>query len=205
MRSSVDVERVFEMREQHGWGAPRIAAATCVSATQVGRWLRNGRDRVLGSPLRLAAARLLPDSLDGPAYAYLLGQYLGDGTIVRVRRSERLEISTTADYPGIRAEAHAAILAVMGRPAHERIGKGVVVVASYGVLWPTLFPQHGPGKKHLRRIKLADWQAEIALDRHPDQLLRGLVHSDGCRVINRVVSRGTRFEYPPLQLFERVR
>jgi hypothetical protein len=34
--------------------------------------------------------------------------------------------------------------------------------------------------KHTRPIFLADWQQELA-KRHPEQLLRGLIQSDGCR------------------------
>ena len=35
-----------------------------------------------------------------------------------------------------------------------------------------------------RRIVLADWQRAI-VDAHPEQFVRGLIHSDGRRVINR--------------------
>ena len=52
-----------------------------------------------------------------------------------------------------------------------------------------LFPQHGPGRKHERRIELALWQQTI-VDRHPKEFLRGLIHSDGCRVLNRVNGKG---------------
>jgi hypothetical protein len=44
------------------------------------------------------------------------------------------------------------------------------------------FSQHGPGRKHLRPIELAEWQQRIA-DCCPREFLRGLIHSDGCRVI----------------------
>jgi hypothetical protein len=46
-----------------------------------------------------------------------------------------------------------------------------------------LFPQHGPGKKHARSIELAPWQRQI-VGASPQLLLRGLIHSDGCRFIN---------------------
>lgn len=74
------------------------------------------------------------------------------------------------------------------------------MVTSYSTHWPCLFPQHGPGKKHDRRIELHGWQQEI-VDAHPWELVRGLVHSDGCRVTNwttRVVAGGERrrYEYP---------
>ncbi|WP_328994796.1 hypothetical protein OG394_09820 [Kribbella sp. NBC_01245] len=49
--------------------------------------------------------------------------------------------------------------------------------------WPCLFPQHGPGRKHLRKIELVDWQLEI-VRKYPERLLRGLFHSDGCRFTN---------------------
>ena len=45
-------------------------------------------------------------------------------------------------------------------------------------------PPHGPGKKHLRRILLEPWQREIT-HAHPRELVRGLIHSDGCRSVNR--------------------
>jgi hypothetical protein len=68
-----------------------------------------------------------------------------------------------------------------------------VVVHSYWKHWTCLFPQHGPGRKHERRIVLAPWQQRI-VTAYPRQLLRGLVHSDGCRVVNRV-GNGT-YVYP---------
>ena len=55
------------------------------------------------------------------------------------------------------------------------------------------------GRKHLRKIELADRQQEIVA-RYPDRLLRGLFHSDGCRVTNwttRALKSGEvkRYEY----------
>lgn len=46
-----------------------------------------------------------------------------------------------------------------------------------------LVPQHGPGTKHSRSIVLAGWQQKFA-SLVPQLLLRGLIHSDGCRFIN---------------------
>ena len=59
-----------------------------------------------------------------------------------------------------------------------------VRVSSYSQRWPEAFPQHGPGRKHDRKIELAPWQREI-VDRFPQEFLRGLLHSDGCRTVNR--------------------
>jgi hypothetical protein len=43
-----------------------------------------------------------------------------------------------------------------------------------------LFPQHGAGPKHLRSIRLAEWQAQVVTE-NPFDLLRGLLDSDGSR------------------------
>jgi hypothetical protein len=67
--------------------------------------------------------------------------------------------------------------------------------------WPCLFPQVGPGPKHLRTLVFEPWQRAIAIDSFPDQLVRGLIHSDGSRFLNRVSKRDLdgnvrRYEYP---------
>ncbi|PRY30007.1 hypothetical protein CLV70_105176 [Pseudosporangium ferrugineum] len=78
----------------------------------------------------------------------------------------------------------------------QRVNReGCVAVQSYSQHWPCLFPQHGPGRKHERPIRLAGWQQRIA-DEEPGNLLRGLFHSDGCRTENRVVRNGTTYRYP---------
>jgi hypothetical protein len=43
------------------------------------------------------------------------------------------------------------------------------------------------GRKHERPIVLADWQYAI-VEQHPKCLIRGLIHSDGCRVLNKSMS-----------------
>ena len=45
---------------------------------------------------------------------------------------------------------------------------------------PVPAPQHGPGKKHLRKIELKGWQADI-VERMSDRFVRGCLDSDGCR------------------------
>jgi hypothetical protein len=101
-------------------------------------------------------------------------------------------------YPDIISEVVDAMRAVMPRnlasvyphPRHR-----CVVITSYSKSWPCLLPQHGPGPKHRRKIELAAWQ-EAIVDREPEQFVRGLLHSDGCRVMNRVVVNGTDYAYP---------
>lgn len=56
-------------------------------------------------------------------------------------------------------------------------------LSAYSKSWLCLFPQHAPGKKHERPISLTEWQRRI-VDEDPQFLLRGLLHSDGCRFQN---------------------
>jgi hypothetical protein len=120
------------------------------------------------------------------AYAYLLGLYLGDGCISRGAQDVfRLRIALDRKYPEIVAECAAAMEAVVpwNRVHQQLTPKNYVEVHAYSKSWPCLFPQHGAGKKHERKIELTDWQEEI-VDLVPTLLIRGLIHSDGCRFIN---------------------
>ncbi|MGH9216321.1 MAG: transcriptional regulator, partial [Acidimicrobiales bacterium] len=129
-----------------------------------------------------------------PAYAYLLGLYLGDGCLTGNEKDVyRLRIVLDVRYPSIIAECAAAMAQVLPNKVGMINNPGCVAVNAYSKHWPCLFPQHGPGPKHLRPIVLRQWQDEIALDRHPELFLRGLIHSDGYRGINRIKGR---YAYP---------
>ena len=128
---------------------------------------------------------------DTHSYAYLLGAYLGDGYVANTGRSFQLVITLDAVYPDIVEECRAAI--VLTLPATRPRGNPHPVHRSVRVTagckdWPALFPQMGPGRKHERPIVLAPWQREI-VEAHPWPFVRGLIHSDGCRTVNRFKTR----------------
>jgi hypothetical protein len=119
------------------------------------------------------------------AYAYVLGLYLGDGCISRHPRTYVLRFALDAAYPGVVAECMAALEELMpGKQAwhRRRSTSRCIDVAMYSNHWPCLIPQHGPGRKHHRPIVLAPWQEHL-LDSEHEAFLRGLIHSDGCRVV----------------------
>ena len=164
-----------------------IARVTLIPRSTIRGWLnqRGPRRQRRVSGLNVA-------SLPGPEYSYLLGFYLGDGALSKHPRGVyRLRIVQDKRYTGIVDECVSAMQAVMphNRVTVQRLPYGAVVVGCYSKAWPLLFPQHGPGRKHERRIELALWQQTI-VDRHPKEFLRGLIHSDGCRVLNRVNGKG---------------
>jgi len=173
-----------------GLGATQIAASTGVRRATVSMWLA-GRVPRCALPARADDCSVCGGENHGfdslPAsYAYLLGLYLGDGCISsHPRKVFRLRVVLDTRYPEIIREAGNAMAVVVpksrvGEVAH---GTGAVEVSCYSKSWPCFFPQHGPGKKHERSIRLVDWQQRIA-DDFPGLLLRGLIHSDGCRFVN---------------------
>ncbi|MFS7875457.1 transcriptional regulator [Streptomyces asiaticus] len=138
---------------------------------------------------------------DIAAYAYLLGLYLGDGCVSRLRKGLHfLRIACADAWPGLIDSCTEAMRAV--RPDNSVCHvqrQGCVMVTGYSKHWPCLLPQHGPGKKHERPITLESWQQEIVMAQ-PWDFVRGLVHSDGCRITNWttkiVAGERKRYEYP---------
>jgi hypothetical protein len=123
----------------------------------------------------------------------------GDGSISRAPRTQRLRITLDLKYPTIIAEANALVRRCF--PANctdvvDRPGAGRCVdVSVYSRHLSCLFPQHGPGRKHERRIELEPWQLEH-VHQAPYSLLRGLIRSDGCCFVNRTdVHRSQPYEY----------
>jgi Homeodomain-like domain len=163
-----------------------IARCTGVPRATVRDWVagkrpRSCRARQADCCPRCGASHDL--DLLGADYVYLLGLYLGDGSIATHERGVfRLRITLDVKYPEIVRECEATMRAVAprNRVNRQRRRCNCYEVSSYSKAWPCLFPQHGPGKKHERPIFLADWQQKLA-ECWPDRLAKGLIHSDGCR------------------------
>jgi hypothetical protein len=178
-----------------------VADSLGVPPGTVGWWLhedRKARGILFERPHNCPRCLKLP--IDRPAYAYLLGLYLGDGHIVAKGKQNHLSIYCCDEYPGLIDAAEEAMRKVIkGASTGRRAKIGCTEVKSYSRHWTCLFPQHGPGKKHERHIALVDWQQEI-VDEHPWEFVRGLIHSDGCRFTNwttrMVGGKRKRYEYP---------
>ena len=189
------VSAVLALRDQ-GLGARRIARRTELPLGTVRDWLAGKLPRHSRGFGPGEVPESTCESCGGPphayaelprTYVYLLGLYLGDGSISSFARGVyRLRITLDLKYPGIIKLAATAATEIRGRPAavHRQGTDNCVNVSSYWKAWPCLFPQHGPGKKHERLIFLTNWQTEL-VDRWPKELLCGLIHSDGCRFTNR--------------------
>jgi hypothetical protein len=187
------------------------AAKHGVAIKTIRRWRREyqRRGRPRGQAHLVARCPRCDGSrLDEAAYAELLGWYLGDGHISRGPRGVyALHIFNDVKYTGL----NAGLLILMQRvkPAcrpHTRRIPGALITTVGWKHWPCLFPQHGPGRKHERRLTLEPWQRQI-VSRHPGDFLRGLFHSDGSRSNNwatrTVQGVKKRYDYPRWQFSNR--
>lgn len=184
-RSRVQYEQARDLLAR-GLNDCEASKATGIPRSTIRDWrlgLRHGTPRgdVLGEECLCRQRRSIFPSAD---YSYLLGLYLGDGCISAGRRGVwRLRVTLDARYPGIIDECARALEALMpGQRAYRLRRKGCVEVSLYSKHWICMFPQHGRGPKHLRRIELRAWQ-EVLVQSWPEHFVRGLIHSDGCRVI----------------------
>ena len=133
----------------------RENAAICgVSIAAIRHWRRGSRRNSSSDVPR--CPRCDGRALDERAYSYLLGLYLGDGHIIRGRKDVyALSIKCCDAWPGLRDQARSTMSAVMPTSSVFAVARtGCTEVKSTSKHWPCLFPQHGPGRKHERRIEL---------------------------------------------------
>ncbi|OON74659.1 helix-turn-helix domain-containing protein [Streptomyces tsukubensis] len=178
-----------------------ISVRTGISRATVRSWRDTGPTLPSRSTADCPRCCRTPRGPEDPAaYSYLLGLYLGDGCLTTGRRGVHLLRIACADaWPGLIRACGDAVRAV--RPDNRvwfSQRQGCVAVSSTSKHWVCLFPQHGPGRKHDRHIFLQPWQREI-VDAHPWEFVRGLIHSDGSRIINwtekLIAGKCKRYEY----------
>ena len=185
-----------------GLSRKAIARLTGISVRTLSRWGNPAAAPAAwstsSSRCRIISQRAVLSTADLASYAYLLGLYLGDGHISAQRRGVyQLRVYMDSRYPRIIGETVRALRAVLPRNrvfVARRRPHNLVAIGCSSKALPTLFPQHGPGRKHSRQIRLADWQRRITFV-HAEELVRGLIHSDGCRFIARQPAKGRIYRY----------
>jgi hypothetical protein len=211
-RSLEDVRRVTLLKED-GHTDREISRLTDVPITTIRAWRNHGLSRHAERALKAGGLCATCGAevhdfgnLPTATYAYLLGVYLGDGYIGRSGKSWALRIALDKAYPGIVENCCDAIEEIRGghrpKPRPDSGGEACVRIDVTWRRWLCLFPQHGPGPKHRRKIELVGWQQRM-VDEAPQAFLRGLLHTDGWRGLNRVHVKGKDYASPRYQFSSR--
>lgn len=186
MRSQREVLRVKKLVAE-GHRDKEIARLTGIPRRTISGW-RRGQDQIRDRSHCVGRCTKEHDFAGLPAepYAYLLGLYLGDGCVSAGRRGVwRMRITLDSTYLGIVDECCTALESVFpDKTAHRGMRRNCrcVDVSMWSKHWPCFIPQHGPGRKHFRPILLKPWQEGI-VSAHRRPFIRGLIHSDGTRII----------------------
>lgn len=129
------------------------------------------------------SVRIRAGSPTSKYYSYILGIYLGDGHITKMSRTYRLRIFQDAKYPDLIDKCVKYLEKIF---TNNKVNvsrwhaESCKVITIYSNEIPALFPQHGPGRKHNRKITLEDWQKEVVY-KYPKGFVSGLLDSDGCK------------------------
>ena len=115
------------------------------------------------------------------AYSYILGLYLGDGCVSKTHKENvfRMRIVLDTKYGDMNdyAVKNMKILFPDNKVStYKRLNENCIELSVYSTQLIGLFPQSGLGKKHNRKIELAQWQIDNIV---PVNFVQGLFHSDG--------------------------
>ncbi len=189
MRTREEYEKVKSLLEA-GHNKCQVARLTGIPRATIKDWIllgycpkNGGRGR---NQIDDPATYLNETEERRKAYAYILGEYLGDGCVRTLRRTYRLGIYNDKKYEGLNQLIQSRLQIIFpanktgrvsGSGATPTTGCWEICVNSNNI--PLLFPQMGPGKKFERKIELTSWQLEI-VDAYHKEFIRGLFYSDGC-------------------------
>jgi hypothetical protein len=194
-RPRKDLERVRDLIAE-GHSVAETARRAGIPRGTVRTWLSGGLEDKINAP----SAHHAPDELcpyvrdlSESTYSYLLGLYLGDGHLSRFPRDAyKLRIYQDDKYPFLIHQCRIAMRWTVPNVVNLAQRQGCKEIYSFSKHWICLLPQHGDGRKHKRVIALVPWKQWVAVERQPHMLLRGLIHSDGCRYQNRI---GKKYSY----------
>jgi len=122
-------------------------------------------------------------------YNYILGLYLGDGHIIKTKRSSyQIRIFLDSKYYNIvtECENNLKILFPFNKINIHKTKYNMFIVSVYSNSLKYLFPQIGKGVKHKRKIILEDFQIKNINHKN---IIRGLFHSDGCLYKNTIIKK----------------
>lgn len=186
MRTRTEYERAKVLLDS-GHNQCQVARETGIPRGTIKDWVTRGfcpkNDGKGGGLIMDAAAYVSETEERRAAYAFVLGEYLGDGCVRLFRGGTmfRLGIYNDKKYEGLNQliENRMQRVLPLNKVTRSSHGLNCWEIYVYSRSIPQLFPQMGPGRKHARKIELLPWQLEI-VNAYPKEFVKGLFYSDGC-------------------------
>lgn len=116
------------------------------------------------------------------AYSFILAIYLCDGYISKAFRAASIRLFNDAKYPENTndwAKKLKILLPENSVTVSKQQNSNSFVVLAYSRKLTDLFPQHGSGPKHSRKLIFSNWQLKI-IQEFPEEFIKGCIQSDGC-------------------------
>ena len=178
-------------RLSEGASNRQIAKELNVHHTTIAYWINNGFQTKSRSHTLNHDEALKLCQTHGADYAYILGAYLGDGTISETPKTFRMRIFNDMRYPDIIADQKRSLGRLFSQNKISEVNvknSKCLIVSMYNSSLPKFFPQHGPGTKKTRDVSLKDWQWDIVKE-EPECFIKGLIDSDGSCYIQTQTNR----------------
>jgi len=177
MRTKKEYLKVIQLKKS-GLNNSQISKLLEIPRTTINSWIKSKPNFEKNNNDDFNPEKYIVENKLENTYSYILGLYLGDGYINKMKRTYRLRIFNTKEYEQLNNHIKRQLQILF---PNNKIGfvdfKSYLSIHVYSnKLIPHLFPQNGIGRKHTRNIKLVDWQKRIISHKH---LLMGLFHSDG--------------------------
>lgn len=199
--------KFMENNPNHGLSDYKVSEKLGISRPNIQRWRKQyfsnsskmmKRKEILeasalkryGDPNNMDVTKLPSDS-----YAYILGMYLGDGCLSKSTkcRTCTLYITQNREYDIVVNDCLNHLKNLMKEFDIEptvvyRKNSKACDIKINSVYTLKLFPQHGEGLKHDRKINLEDWQW-THVEKEPWMFIKGLMHSDGSKYFDKYNSK----------------
>lgn len=191
-------EQIQKAKELYSNKIPVLRIAKLVDATRgaVKYWVEKNFDIKYGADYERKNGEIIFNPSDyfhseelQKAYSYTLAVYLCDGHIIEVasKRTHLLRLFNDIKYPNDSLEWKNNLQKILPNNVCNQYNpknRNIFLTTIHSCLLPNLFPQHGKGEKHNRKLVLQDWQKEI-ITKYPKEFIRGCIQSDGCVYIHK--------------------